>query len=391
LFHRVEQWRRPSGYYIPERDLPFRAFNYAEVSSGNFLHVAVTPSPDPLIVTALFGPVESVTDLLSLDVSISSVTQDSAWTYAGILLGRHYYSAIKLLFQHETFKSTLHSAKFFYVILDRLTGGGERDARRPELEEFIEYLIGQLRDDLLDFGNSLFCRTAENGCLLMIRKLWAAAGKDPGLRQALLTPTAGHPGKKESYYHHQSIGLAACNGHADVVRFLCQQPELEPHLRYINGAGLTVFHQATRLLNEEVVVTLARHWPEGVNVRDKDGSTPLGRLIDGRHRSDEDRAITFTRIFLHEGKADATGRDDNPGESPLCIAIRRGHVALLRILVVEGGADVSQVVTIDEATGRPALVESIQTYDDDAEGLRDQMLKELCSLLPLAVSVEYLT
>ncbi|KAK3311403.1 uncharacterized protein B0T15DRAFT_490017 [Chaetomium strumarium] len=387
----VEQWRRPSGYYIPERDLPFRSFEYVEVSSGTFLGVTLAHSVDPLVVTALFGPVESVTDLLSIDASISPVTQNSAWTYAGILLRRHYYSALKLLIRHTALKSTLCSAKFFYAVLDRLNDGEESHTIRPELEEFIEYLISELREDLLDFGNGLFCRTAELGCLIMIRMLWSAAEKDAELRQALLTPTAGHRGRKESYYHHQSIGLAACNGHADVVRFLCQQPELEPHLRYINGAGLTVFHQAMRLLNEEVLVTLTRHWPEGVNIRDKDGSTPLCRFIDDRHRSDEDRVITFTRIFLHQGKADATGRDDIPGESPLCIAVRRGHVALMRILVVEGGADVAQVVTIDEATGRPALVKDIQTYDDDAEGLRDRMLKELCSLLPLAVSVEHLS
>ncbi|KAK4242021.1 hypothetical protein C8A03DRAFT_40590 [Achaetomium macrosporum] len=374
----VEQWRRPSGSYILERDFAFASSTVAKSDL------------DPLAVTALFGPVESVTDLLSLDVSSPFLTQDLAWTYAEILLNRHYYSAIRLLVQNRTLKSTLCSTKFLYFILDALIGRGERHAIIPELEGVIEYLISQLREGLLNRGNRLFCRAAECGCLIMIRKLWSAAEKDPGLRQALLTPDAGHPGRAASLHHHQSIGLAAYMGYADVVRFLCQQPELEPHLRYINDSGLTVFHQAMKYLNEEVLVTLIRHWPEGVNVRDKDRSTPLCHLIYDRGRSNEDRVIRFTRILLHEGRADATGRDDDSGHSPLCIAVRRGYIALLRVLVVEGGADVWQVVTIDEGTGRPALIKGMETYDNDVEGVRDRILKELCSLLPLAVSVEYL-
>ena len=65
--------------------------------------------------------------------------------------------------------------------------------------------------------------------------------------------------------------------------------------------------------------------------------------------------MELARLLIKEGKLDATGRGDAPGYTPLCTAAREGSVALLRMLVVEGGADLWQVVGVEMESGRPFL------------------------------------
>ncbi|KAK4119528.1 hypothetical protein N657DRAFT_637190 [Parathielavia appendiculata] len=103
---------------------------------------------------------------------------------------------------------------------------------------------------------------------------------------------------------HQSIGEAAYVGRADVVRFLCEQAWLEPHRRHVNGADKTVFRQAVWKPDDDVLRTLIRYWPGGVNGPDKGGYTPLSTLL-----------FNYSRSF-----------QDGAGSSVLCTAVREGSL-----------------------------------------------------------------
>ncbi|KAM7183484.1 hypothetical protein V8F20_012603 [Naviculisporaceae sp. PSN 640] len=380
----VQQWRRPNCSHISELEFPEYMSNL-----------------DPLVITALFGPADSVTDLLSLDFDESVLTEDSVWTTIKHLIRRGHITAIRNLVHDKRFQKTLCSCKFLYQVLPvwilrPVTGtdwGSSQTPRDPEWEGIFEFVISQLREDLLEVGNDLLRRAASCGCLVFIRKLFEAAQTDPELHRAIVTPEVKQKiGKgRESLGSHQSIGQAAYEGRTDIVRFLCDTPGLglESHLYYVNEHGHTVFHQAARSRQADVFRILLRHWPEGVHIRDKVCDTPLNLVVFTTGSSmTEDRDIMLVRLLIHEGKADATGRFENPGFSPLCMVARGGCIKLLRVLVVEGSADIWQVVNVDQKTGRPFLIPGMDTLED--AGKRDQVLKELCSLLPLAVSMEYL-
>jgi ankyrin repeat protein len=306
---------------------------------------------------------------------------------------------------------TLCCCRFLYKTIDDWRWQGNDDAAAAatkDWEEIFEFLISQLRGDLIDCGNDILRRAAGKGCLVLIKKLFAAGAQDAELRQALITPDDedNSRGGRSLPISHQSIGEAAFWAHADVVRFLCEQPGLESHLRYRNRQkGDTVFHQAARRPSEAVLRTLIRHWPEGVNIVNEDGDTPLIVLVFSNPSGCEAETARLVRLLLREGKADA-----NPGGScsALRIAVRGGYTTVARLLVVEGGADVLQVVGIDEETGRPFLRSDMISPEDKRgqeqmlkeqmlkeqmlkeQMLKEQMLRTLCSLLPLAVSVEYL-
>jgi hypothetical protein len=383
----VEQWRRPNGSYIPEFDFPE--------------HMSAL---DPLVIAAMFGPAATVADLLKLKLDSSILTKDSAWTAVWHLIERGDISLLKTLIQDEALRPILCCCKFLYTAISAVRWahgapqGIDDAATTRGWEEIFDFLIRHLRDDLVGCGNDMLRRAARSGCLVLIKRLFRAAENDAELRQAMLRidavddPLARRRGGGGSGFlgEHQSIGEADYEGHADVVRFLCEQPGLESHLRYVHPAtGDTVFHKAVRRPNEEVLRTLIRHWPEGINIPEKTGGdTPLIVLVFNHSRSVEAWMVRLVRLLLHEGKADAKAKEDGRGFSALCTAVRGGFTSLLRVLVVEGGADVLQAVDIDGETGRPFLRKGVDTWQD--EGEREEMLRVLCSLLPIAVSVDYL-
>ncbi|KAL2195638.1 hypothetical protein P885DRAFT_70258 [Corynascus similis CBS 632.67] len=366
----VGQWRRPSCSFLPEFDFP-----------ENMERL------DPLVITSMFGPAESVTDMFTSDLDSSILTENSVWTAIKHLIKRGNISLIKSLVQDKALQPILCRSEFLRTAIPTARWQSD-DAVTGDWEKIFEFVIGQLREDLINCGNDMLRLAAQNGCLVLIKKLFDAGAQDGKLQQAILTPDAEHLHKRNSFNQHQSIGEAAFWGRADVVRFLCQQPGLEAHLRYMNQAGNTVFHQAVQRPNEEVLRTLIQHWPEGINIPNHGGDTPLVLLLFSASKSSEDKTIKFVRLLLHEGKADAKALENGGGYSPLCTAVRGGFTSLLRVLVVEGGADVLEAVGIDEATGRPFLKKGVDTWEEEKE--REQMLKVLCSLLPLAVSVDYL-
>ena len=369
----VEQWRRPYCSYIPEHDYPEAMSNL-----------------DPLVIAAIFGPAASVTDLLRMGLDFSILTQDSAWTAVNHLMNRGDISTIKGLVHDKALQSTLCCCKLLYTVIAawRQSEAPQSPASSTrEWEEIFSFLISNLREDLINCGNDLLRRAARSGCITLIQQLFAAAKYDAALQLALVEPDDELTRGGGSLGQHQSIGEAAYEGHADIVRFLCEQPGLESHLRYINQGGNTAFHHAVRRLNEGVLRTLIQHWPEGVDIRNKQHDTPLVVLIFGNVKWEE-TVIKLATILMQEGKADATGQHDDEGFGPLCSAVRGGYTKLLRVLVREGGADIWQVVDVDDKSGRPFLRKGMDTWEN--EKLRQQMLAVLCSLLPLAVSIQYL-
>jgi ankyrin repeat protein len=378
----VEQWRRPSGSYIPELDFPE--------------HMSAL---DPLVIAAMFGPAATVADLLLLKLDSSVLTKDSAWAAVGHLIRRGDIALLKTLVQDEALRPVLCCCKFLYTVIsagqwaqrdDDDDGAGTRN-----WEEIFDFLIRHLREDLLDCGNDMLRRAARSGCLLLIKRLFHAAdnNNDPELRHALLRVEDSDPRRDRDGFQgeHQSIGEAAYEGHAEVVRFLCAQPGLESHLRFVNHQGHTVFHLAVRRPREDVLRTLIRHWPEGINLRNRYGHTPLTLLLFDRTVAAEAGVMQWARILLREGGADAKANEDEDGRgcsSALCHAVRGGHTAVLRMLVEEGAADAYQAVGVDEVTGRPFLRRGVDTWQDEEHC--EEMLRLLCSLLPLAVSVDYL-
>lgn len=147
-----------------------------------------------------------------------------------------------------------------------------------------------------------------------------------------------------------------------------------------------MFHQAVRRGRTEIFHTLIQLWPEEINLRDNENDTPFIELIFSSTQGDV-KTIEIVRAIRSIGKADATGLNDEPGRSPLCRAVRNRNIALCRTLIPEGSADISFAMSVGEETGKPILKEEVKaqvTLDDQ------KMLKELCSLLPLAVSTEYL-
>ncbi|KAJ4300370.1 hypothetical protein N0V88_003044 [Collariella sp. IMI 366227] len=363
----VEKWQRPSCSYLPEFEFP-----------------ELLVRLDPLVITAMFGPAASVTDILASNLDYSMLAKDSAWTAVKHSFQRGDVSLIKTLVQHEVLGPILCCCKLLDTARFVWKPQGDNATIRC-WEEIFEFLISQLRENLIDYGNYMLRQAARSGCLVLVKKLFEAGARDAELRQAMLTPEAEPSLWDSSFKRHQSIGEAAAWGHADMVRFLCEQPGLESDLRYVNEGGYTFFHQAMQWPNKDVLRTLVRHWPEGIDIMDKDGYTPLKLLVFNCPRS-ETWTVEFARLMLHEGKADANVCEGGGRDSPLCTAARRGYMSLSRTLIVEGGADVFQVLDIDGMTGRPFLKKGM--YPD--EKVRDQMLEVLCSLLPLAVSVEYL-
>ena len=367
----VEQWRRPSNRYVPELEFP------------GFMNEL-----DPFVITVMFGPPASVIDMLRLNLDSSIITESSAWT-AGLFLSRcGRMPMLKSLILDEAVGPMLCRCEFLYVIIEDWVGWKEPDAAESRSwEEIFAFLIPHLRDEILPHANFVLRRAARSGCLLLIKQLFAAAQNDADLWQSLLTLHKNPPPSERALLNvHQSIGEAAHMGYPDTVRFLCEQLGLESHLHHVSPTtGDTVFHMAVRRPREEILRTLIRHWPEGVDVPRHDGATPLDMLLFNSSGPNEHAIIPCVRILLHEGKASAGACGEF---SLLRTAVRGGYYDVLRILVVEGGADVLEVVDIDEATGRPSLKKGADTWNDEKK--RERMLQVLCSLLPLAVSTEYL-
>ncbi len=378
----LEQWRRPNCSFIPEREFP-----------GVYL-----TRIDPLIIAARFGPAESVVDVFLATPGSEAFHDDSVWTAVRILIEGGNVALLKSLVQNKGLQPILCCCKFLYATIDApwWSLAGPWDDSGPAVkdwEEIFSFLIHHLRDELLGCGNDMLRRAARCGAIVLIKQLLAAADTDPELLRTLITPgdtddlTGAHRGKG-FFGEHQSIGEAAYEAQEEVVRLLCEDPVIRPaHLRYVNSRGATVFHQAARRPRADVLRTLIRHWPEGVNIADESGDRPLDIIVFDHTHLPKSGVEEFVRILVCEGGADAKEPEGDSVSSALRVAVRAGGSdVLLRLLVEEGGAGVWEALEVDEATGKPKLKKGVDTFDKEER--RAQMLEVLCSMLPKSAAPE---
>jgi hypothetical protein len=354
----VQQWRRPGCTYKIEREMPEEL-----------------PKLDPLVLCAMFGPSDSLTDILKLRLSYHELSADSAWTAISHLSVRGDILSIKRLLLHKTTGQTLLVPAFFNEALTWCSWSSVKSQSKAgqEWEDVFSFVINRLHRYLWDNGNYVLCRAANSGCLPLIKELFRAAEKDNKLHEAILSPK-----KARDPQSHQSIGEAAKGGHANVMSFLCKQDGIMPHMVYTDKQGNTVFHMASKCGNPAVFEILIQYWSAGINIRNSSGDTPLNELIFSCPGS-EANTVKLVELLLRTGNADATGRYDPEGMSPLCTAVRGTSIALCNLLIDKGRADIHAVIGIDERTGRPFLKDSVNTMQRPED--RDRMLRMLCTRL----------
>ncbi|EFY91089.1 hypothetical protein MAC_02760 [Metarhizium acridum CQMa 102] len=261
----VEQWRRPNCSYVAEYDFP-----------------EAMPHLDPLVDTAMFGPAASLADLLRLDLHGPDFAKDSAWTAVTHVITRDHIPTIK------TSSSTRPSGQACATL---------HFPTRSEWGDVFDFLVRELREDLLDHGNGMLCLAARSGCLALVKKPFVAAERDGDLRRSILAVHRKLSCGNQFLGTHQSIGEAACEGHADIVRSPCQQTNIEPHLPYASQDGNTMFHLAARGGNTEVFRILIQWWPEVVHLRDHAHDTSLVDLIY-RSPGGEAETVNLVRLLL---------------------------------------------------------------------------------------------
>ena len=359
----TEQWKRPSCSYFLE-------YSFPETRSRL----------DPLVITALFGSPDSVADMMKYSNQADHFLPDTLWISVEHLMKRDMISTIKEFVMDLSLGATLCQTEFFYQVALLWREPDCLQSRFPGWEDIFGFLIQKLRDEVLRSGNRILCEAAHHGCLVLVRKLFEAADSDEAVREAILKESHWRQGTWETTIAaHQSVGEAAYGGHTNTIRFLCEQRGIEPHLKYVNSHGKTVFHQAARLGKMDNFNILLQRWPDGANLRDGTRDTPLNLLIFGRAINDEGILETVSQLIA-TGRVDATGSGDDRGNSPLCIAARQGNLALCRVLVVEGSADLSDVLCIEPKTGEPFLQEEVDTRESVED--RQKLLEGLEALVP---------
>lgn len=375
LLNWVYQWHRP---------------NCTRTETPNTLRLMRAVELDPLVVTAMFGPAATLVDLLlTCHLNPPEFIVDSVWAALRELSRRDEANLITKFVKHEQIGPILCQLAFFEYV----TSGFDwqtRDTR--EWQELFSVSIKVQRERLLQSGNEILCLAARRGCLVLVRELFDAANQDEALQSALLSTDAKGTGEwkwEGALDRHQSIGQAAWEGHAEVVRFLCEQPGTLPHLRHVNHGGHTVFHQWARRQNLEVFRILHRHWPEGMLIKDKHGDSPVIEVMLQSSQTEEDLIFLLRQLHSEFG-VDLSGKHDADFMTPLLIAARIARAKVSRFLIAECSADIYSVLGCDKGTSRPFLRIDVSLPGDQRRFGEEKLLKELCSLLPLATSIEYL-
>lgn len=376
----VNQWQRPNCTYRAARLL---------TTDGSI------DSLDPLVVTAICGSAASMIDLLKSDLQTKDFLPGSVWIAIEYLIQRQKISIIRNLFMDKSFGPILCHVEFFYkVVWSQSEPDKFDDKATKEWTAIFDSMIRQLDSELLedDLANDILCCAASSGWLVLVQRLFAAADHNSHLRDALLIETRSRVARTSSKMPklralHQSVGEAAFGGYGDIVQFLCHQPGIEPHLHYIDENGQTVFHHAARYGRPNVFQILIEKWPEGIEVADEDGNTPT-RLLAFNCTSRHSNWTRTIKLLLATGKVDTnTSFGDGEGYSILCTALRSRNTEVCEALIVEGSADLSSTVGVDEA-GKPFWREFL--LFQPVTRLHELMLKRLCRLLPIAVSTEFL-
>ena len=193
-----------------------------------------------------------------------------------------------------------------------------------------------------------------------------------------------------------ALFIAAERGHAPLVKYLLAHGA-RPSLRQANWNGIVPFHMAVLgggggggggRGQGDVLETLREAWPESVNVRAKDGTTPLMDAV----QSAGPRAVQF--LLQHEASINAVrevlvvapkggggggGGSEGDGATPLLLAVAaaperekrsRDGVQLVRALLSRG----ADARAARRDTGETALLLAAAAA---AEGLAEELVRAL--------------
>jgi ankyrin repeat protein len=142
---------------------------------------------------------------------------------------------------------------------------------------------------------------------------------------------------------YTSVLMAAHCGHVQIMRYLLDKGR--GNARVASADGYTALHQAAFLGHAAVVLSLVRDYrvdPDFWNLRLKNG--PLHDAVLGGH-------ISTVKVLVLQGMADVEDLNANR-VSPLCIALQTGSCAMVRCLVDDCQA---QVRMVSQLLGRTAL------------------------------------
>lgn len=350
---------------------------------------------DPLVVTAMFGPVAYIADLLEVPLEPPAFVKDSIWTALAQLTIRGEAAGIQWLLENPYTGSLLHHIAFFYAIVPSWSAPASTRHQQAKTDLRWEVVFDLAIQHLLltdggiatEYTNEILCEAARSGCLVLAQRLFKAAETDVDMRDKLLSVSRHR--HRETISMHQSVGLAVWENHTEVVEFLCrQQPRIQGHLQYKNAEGHTVFHQWARRANPKIFHILMQYWPEGVHLRNHNGDSPLHLYIFDSGDHTEDRMMETLHMLITMGHVDASGRADDAWHTPLRMAARAGKAKVCRFLVTEGQADLYSVLGIDKSTGQPILLESVNLAGEAKMQEEARLLAELLSLAPVTVLVK---
>lgn len=365
----IEQWRRPNCSYSLDP-------GYQLLEAHLFHGVS-----DPLTVASVYGSAKSIGRLLKGDTSTPAFHRDSVECCIGNLVINERLTVLDELLADEALHARLPADDVLWF----LAFGWYRFDLSDAWDGILDKLIPQGYKYLLQDGNAILCGAAGHGALPLVKKLFHAADKDPALRTTLLsTDIKLNSRNNGNRYSHQSVGEAALTARPDIVRFLCEQRGIEPHLHFTDDQGRTVYHKATARGFATTAAVLLEYWPEGLLVEDKHGDDALARYIgDGIKDS---LSLPFLRqVLANQALQRLSGEKMKNRELSavvICRVAKAQHVRTCRALLRAGHAAMEDVLELDSETGQPRLTE--------AAGSSNSLLKELCYLLPLAISTDYL-
>lgn len=368
----VEQWRRPNCFYTLEG---------RQMLEANWLQAKI----DPLTVAAVYGSRRSVAQILKADMlKEEAFHSDTLEMCIGNLVIHERTEVLGELLADDELR-TLFPAE---EVLCYIAFGWYQYELGESWDPVLDTLISLTHEYLLKHANAILCGAASHGALPLIKKLFHAASSSPALHTALLS-TDIEVGERYRgpLSTHQSIGEAVRTMHPSIVRFLCEQNGISPHLHYTDASGSTVYHKAAPRGFATTAPILLEYWPEGILAPDVHGDDALSLYIHQCTR-DDPRMAAFVRHLLKEYGAslESTARNGSAKSLVtivLAAMVAAGHVATARALIRDGEVTAWDILEVDDGE-TPRL-----TSGGNGASSGD-LLRDMCYLLPLAVSTAHL-
>ena len=332
---------------------------------------------NPLALVAWFGSEVALEELLNhglpaLGLADKELRTSAIMSAAKQAVDYEKFYVVKVLLNHPTTTSTFQEDQDMEILILMVNKWRLLKASGVESwSQLTELMLEKFRDTLTHHANLVLLMAARSDCLPVVKRLFEAAKTDQQIRSGLMQRTCDDWGP---------IGWAGSFGHVEIVRYLCEQKGIESHLYHQDPFGDNIYHFVARNGNPEALRVLVRNFPEGVH-QANGSTTPLQVAVN------HGQSLEAVKILLLEGQADVNAGD--PYFMPLRCAVRNGRPDMCRTLIVQGNANPWTVVGVSDV-GIPFLHERTQAPTVYALQVQQETLREVCSLMPLAVSVFFL-